>query len=118
MLVIRDSLLRLPQYLPALPASAEEFASRVGDERSLGYDAWVSLPRRYSIPIRASLTMLMIAVVVLEGVLHHYGMAASDALLLALVGLVGGAVAGDTVRPAGMAPASKAKPLAEPMARE
>jgi hypothetical protein len=75
------------------------------------YDVWVALPRRSHVPIRATLTVLMVGVVVLEGILAKYGMAAPDAVLLALIPLVGGAVYGDTVRPSGMAPASKAKSL-------
>ncbi len=97
---------RLPTPRRHVPETQEVV---IGPE--VGYDAWVALPRRSHVPIRATLTVLMVGVVVLEGILAKYGMAAPDAVLLALIPLVGGAVYGDTVRPAGMAPASKAKSL-------
>lgn len=86
---------------------------KVGTELDPGYDGWVPLPRRSHVPIRATLTVLMVGVVVLEGILAKFGMAAPTELLLALIPLVGGAVYGDTIRPSGMAPAAKAKPLAD-----
>lgn len=73
------------------------------------YDDLVLLPKTsHPWPVRVSLIVLGCTVAVLNAAFH---LGISDAVVLALIGLVTAGVAGDTVRPSGMAAASRAKPL-------
>ena len=90
---------RTQEVLPALLPSDPE------DE----YDGPVPLPKTsHPWPVRVSLIVLGCAVVLLNGAFH---LGISDTVILALIGLITAGVAGDTVRPSGMAPPAKAKPL-------
>lgn len=72
------------------------------------YDDLVPLSRANHWPVRVSLILVGCTVVVLNGAFH---LGISDTVMLALIGLITAGVAGDTVRPSGMAPPAKAKPL-------
>lgn len=52
--------------------------------------------------VRATLTLVIIVVGVVEGILGHFGMAMPESALMALIALVSAAIVGDTVRPSGM----------------
>lgn len=55
-------------------------------------------------PIRASLTVFITVVCVLEGILAHWGMAMESTPLMALIALFGGMVTSEHLRPSGTAP--------------
>jgi hypothetical protein len=109
----QDAGLRL--YTPKSPMAGllvlKEDREDVDHDEEIAYDGLVPLPRVPRVPHRATVFVVTAIVCIVSGLLRPSDRSTSDTVLLALIGLAGAFIGGDTYRPSGMAPPARAKPV-------